>query len=377
MAKRILYVANVDWFFESHFLHLARSARSHGFEVALATHVDQAGPRLAAAGLELIDLPARRGRLAPTGLFAAASIIASDLMQHPQTVMHAFGLFGIAVGSWAGRRRRYKRNVYTITGLGFSAAASTSNARVVRAGVRHVCAGVADGPGVRWLAENPEDLSSCGLAKAVEEGRTAIVGGAGVDPDLFACAPMPARPPLRVAVVARMIWSKGIDTAVEAVRIARERGVDVELTLAGGTDPGNPRAYSPADLEAFERAGGVQWLGRVENINGLWAQHHLCLLPSRGGEGLPKSLIEASSCGRPVLTTDVPGCRSFAKETGGWCVAPESPEAVADALCRIATLDDLEAHGEVARTVVLDRFTEQHNWEIVSAAYNALAGWPE
>lgn len=372
---RIIYLANVDWFFESHFLHLALRARARGFDVALASHIERSGPRLRASGIELIELPTRRGKLAPAGLYEAISIVARELKRDPTALLHAFGLFGITVGGWAGRRRQVNRSIYTITGLGYTAAAATAKARLVRVGVRHACAGVADGPGVRWLAENTEDIAACGLMSAAAEDRTAIVGGAGVDPQRFKPVPLPPAPPLKVALVARMIWSKGVDIAVEAVRQARARGVPVELTLAGGLDPGNPRGFSEANLRQFEQEGGVRWIGRVDDIDALWAAHHLALLPSRGGEGLPKALIEAAACGRPVLTTDVPGCRAFAQDTGGWSVPSGSPQALADALCRIAGAGDLQRRGDQARDVVLDRYTEEHNWQIVEQFYDELAAW--
>lgn len=103
---RIVFVANVDWFFESHFLHLAQRARARGADVVLATHVDVARDRLAACGIELIELPTRRGRVAPTGIMEAAAIVARALDGSPQTILHGFGLFGIAVGAAVSRRRR-------------------------------------------------------------------------------------------------------------------------------------------------------------------------------------------------------------------------------------------------------------------------------
>jgi glycosyltransferase involved in cell wall biosynthesis len=169
-----------------------------------------------------------------------------------------------------------------------------------------------------------------------------------------------------------MIWPKGIDTAVSAVRIARSRGADVTLTLAGPLDDDNPRAYTAQQLKAFEAGGGVEWVGRVDDINGLWERHHVALLPSRGGEGLPKSLIEAAACQRYIITTDVPGCRAFAQETGGWSVPADDPEALAKALLDVFARDDLERKGQAARQTVMRSYTHDHNWGIVEQFYADL-----
>lgn len=372
-AMRIVFLANVDWFFRSHFLFLARRAKCNGWSVALAAHIGEAREVLAGEGIELIDLPTRRGRLAPVEYASASAVLARELKRCPDSLLHGFGMFGIAVGSIAGRRAGMRRSVYTITGRGYAAASVSPMARLIGGGARQLCAGVADGPDVRWLAENEEDLNACGLARAVRQSRATVLGGAGIDPAEFMPTRMPLRGPLRIALVARMIWSKGIDTAVEAVRIARLRGADVVLTLAGQLDTGNPRSFSLAQMRRFEDGGGVTWLGRVEDINGLWASHHAAVLPSRGGEGLPKSLIEAAACGRPIVTTKVPGCSAFAEATGGWCVPPDDPNALADALLDLCACDDLARIGAKGRQVVLSSYTHDHNWEIVAGYYEELA----
>lgn len=371
---RIVFLANVDWFFQSHFLHLARRAKAEGWRVALATQFEGGRSGFLAEQIDLIDLPTRRGRLGSKQLIGAASLVARELVREPHTLLHGFGLFGITVGAAAMARSGVRKAVFTITGRGYAAVAPTLRARAVRTGARYLCAQIVDGPSVRWLAENATDLESCGLSRAVRQSRAAIVGGAGIDPELYTASPLPPRPPLKVALVARMIWSKGIDTAVEAVRIARQRGAAVELTLAGGVDHGNPKAFDEFRLRAFENTGGVRWLGRIENIDELWSRHHVAVLPSRGGEGVPKALIEAAVCGRPVATSSVPGCKEFAEATGGWHVAPDCPQALAELLIELAQRDDLEVIGIRARNEVLQHYTQEHNWTTTAAFYNELVG---
>lgn len=368
----ILYLANVDWFFVSHFLHLARRARAAGHTVAVATHVESAGARLVEAGVEVIRLPARRGGVLPRGIAGAARVVASELTRTPGTLLHGFGLFGIAVGALARRMSGPGAQVYTITGRGYSAVASTARARLVRGATAGLCARLADGPRTRWIAENGADILACGLAPAEREGRTALVGGAGIDPERFAPSPMPPQPPLRCALVARMIWSKGIDVAVEAVGRARNAGADVELSLVGGLDAGNPQALGEAELGAFASRPGIRWVGRSDDIAGIWRTHHVALLPSRGGEGLPKSLIEAAACGRPVLTTSVPGCAEFAQTTRGWTVAPDDARALGDRLVDIARDGSLAERGAFAAEVAQARYTEADAWRVAAHFYAEL-----
>lgn len=369
---RIIFVANVDWFFQSHFLYVAQRAKRLGWDVALATHVDGAGPALLAEGLELIRLPTRRGSSGPGDYWYAARQVARELKRYPDTLLHGFGLFGVLVGAIAGSTTGKRRSVYTITGRGYAAASRTVKAQLVNHAARFLCSRIVDRAHVRWLAENAEDLEQCGLAKAVQQSRAALLGGAGVDPDRFSPVAMPGRPPLKVALVARMIWSKGIDTAVDAVRIARSHGADITLTLAGPEDKANPKAFTARQLKGFEEVGGVKWVGRIDDINWLWTRHHLAVLPSRGGEGLPKSLIEAAACARPIITSNVPGCRDFAKQTGGWLVPAEDSEALAAALLDAYGRNDLEIKGEEARKTVIRSYTQDYNWKIIERFYREL-----
>ena len=372
---KIVYLANVDWFFVSHFLHLAQRARDAGYRVAIAAEIGGERDRLAALGFDLVPLPSRRGGVVPRGVGEAARVVARELERHPGALLHGFGLFGITVGAFARRKTgHHGGQVYTITGRGYAAVAPTARARLVRGATSGLCRRIADGPRTRWLAENATDIGACGLDRAVREGRTAIVGGAGIDPERFHVIAMPPRPPLKCALVARMIWSKGIDIAVDAVTAARAAGADVELTLVGGLDPANPQGLSAADLARFAARDGIRWQGRSDDIPGIWREHHLALLPSRGGEGLPKSLIEAAACGRPILTTAVPGCAEFAAATDGWTVPADDVSALASRLVEIARDQGLAQRGAHAARVVAEGYTEAHAWRVVSRFYDELAG---
>ena len=143
------------------------------------------------------------------------------------------------------------------------------------------------------MFENPDDPVTLGLDPQ-DTTKVVIVGGAGVDPLILMPSPMPPSPPLKVALVARMLWSKGVDLAVEAVRLARAEGAKVTLTIHGAPDPSNPKAIPEATLKEWAARPGIAWAGPTRDIEGVWKAHHLCILPSRGGEGLPRTILELS-----------------------------------------------------------------------------------
>jgi glycosyltransferase involved in cell wall biosynthesis len=229
------------------------------------------------------------------------------------------------------------------------------------------------GPQVHYLFENGDDPATIGVDPK-DASRVTIVGGAGINLAAFAAAPMPPAPPLRVAVVARMLWQKGIDVAVEAVQRARARGAAIELSLYGLPDPANPKSIAHAELDRWNALPGTAWYGYSNDVRSVWANHHVCCLPSRGGEGLPRSILEAAACARPIVTTDVPGCRAFVQNgLNGLVIPAGDPEALAQALMVLAgDPDRLASMGAAARERVSGFYTEDAVSAAVTDIYRRL-----
>ncbi|MGV2979459.1 glycosyltransferase family 4 protein [Camelimonas sp. ID_303_24] len=371
-APLLAFLITEDWFFASHFLPMARAAREMGLDVVIITRVREHQGVLEATGARVIALEAERKSLNPFAVLANVARLAAILKREQPDILHMVALRPILIGGVAARRAGIARRVFALTGLGFLGARKdalgANAARAIRAFVR----GPLENATTRYLFENPDDAA--GLDLAPDDPRVVIVGGAGVDPEQFTPAPQPQGPTLRVAVVARMLWSKGVDLAVEAVRLARARGADVSLSLFGAPDPSNPRAIPENTLREWNARPGVTWHGRTSDIAGVWRDHHVALLPSRGGEGLPRTLLEAAACGRAIVTTDVPGCRHFARDgVDGFIAPPDDAAALADVLVRLASDRDLVlACGEAARARLLSGFTERHVMARVKAMYASL-----
>ena len=364
-APRILCVINEAWFFRSHFLPWARMARDSGFRVAVLA-APQDGVAWAEPSIALHAAGARRGGLVPRGLWTTAGelrhLARSD---GGAPLVHAFGLHGMAILALARLRGLSTPRVVSITGLGFLATVAPPlqwAARRATAALARFC----DGHRTVWLAENDADPLALGLHRALGEGRVVTLAGAGVDLAEFTVSPLPKAPPLRLIFIARLVRSKGLDLAVAALRQARASGVDATLTVVGEADPANPRALTAEDCASLAAEPGVTWLGRREDVAALLADHHLFVLPSRGGEGLPRALLEAAAAGRPALVTAVPGCRDFVEHgVTGFVVPIEDSNALASAIgCAVgadlaamganafAKVERVGSVGQVARRVV-------------------------
>jgi len=167
------------------------------------------------------------------------------------------------------------------------------------------------------IVQNPEDRAVL-TTLGIDPARLVLIRGSGIDTGHFVPLPEPLAPPLSVALVARMLRSKGVLDAAAAVRRLRERGIAVELLLAGPTDPDNRDSLDEPALAALAAEPGVTWLGEVEDVREVWRRAAVAVFPSTYNEGVPKAVLEAAACARPIVASDRPGCREVVRpgETG-------------------------------------------------------------
>lgn len=359
-APRLLFVVSEDWYFWSHRRHLAQAAQAAGWRVAVAA---VAGDHVAAIrdlGLEFFPLRLSRRSLNPArDALACADMVAAMVRFRPQ-VAHLVAVKPILYGAAMARLARVPGVVCAVAGLGYvflNGGVKASLLRsVVRAGYK---ANVRGRPGVRVVVQNPDDralLLEQGLARPEQ---VELVRGSGVDIQRFVPTPEPDGP-CRVLTHCRMLRDKGVAEAVAAVELARARGAAVELVLAGDPDPQNPASLDREWLEAAQGRGGVTWLGRRQDIPELLAGCHVACLPSYR-EGLPLSLLEAAAAGRPLVASDVPGCREVVVAgVSGLLVPPRDPEALATALVLLAEDRELRLRlGQGARHLAETEFSQE------------------
>src|SRR6266498_618883 len=208
----------------------------------------------------------------------------------------------------------------------------------------------------------------------VDRDRIALIPGSGVDVDAMVASPEPAGP-ITIAFVGRLVGSKGIRTLLAAHERLIERGRDIQLVIAGLPDPANPTSIPPQEIDAWTRRPNVKHLGFVKDIDALWACAHIAVLPSYR-EGLPLSLLEAAACGRPLVATDVPGCREIARPgVNAFLVPLDDTEALADAIDRLALDPQLRRKfGKAGRELVELKFSSQRIGRDVVTLYRRLLG---
>lgn len=182
--------------------------------------------------------------------------------------------------------------------------------------------------------QNPDDLAELDAAGVLPaSARRVVVGGTGVDLTSYHFAPLP-KGPQRVLFVGRLHRDKGVLELVEAARQLRVRRPDVRVQLLGDPDD-SPASITHKELHGWIRDGIVEYLGYTADVRPFIAAASTIVLPSHR-EGSPRAVVEAMAMGRPIITTDVPGCRQCVVDgDNGYLVPVRHPHALADAIERL------------------------------------------
>jgi glycosyltransferase involved in cell wall biosynthesis len=308
-------------------------------------------------GFKCHFVPIQRGGMNPSADLRAFFALWGLFRRLRPDLVHLITIKPVLYGGIAARLAGVPAMVAAIAGLGF---VFTDRAGVKVAVLRRFVEVL-----FRWalghsckslIFQNPNDRDQVLAMTRGSAQEIRLIRGSGIDLASCPVLPEPATP-LIVSMAARLLYDKGVSEFVEAARILRRRGVAVRFWLIGEPDSANPTRVSSKELEAWRAEGIVELLGYQRDVPSLYARSHIVALPSYR-EGLPKSLIEAAACGRPVVTTDVPGCRD-AIEPGvtGLLVPPRDAMALANALERLIEDSSLrKAMGKAGRTLAEREF---------------------
>ncbi|MDR3441061.1 glycosyltransferase family 4 protein [Telmatospirillum sp.] len=351
---RLLFVVTEDWYFCSHRLDLAKAAQRAGYDVHVATRVTGHGETIRAAGFTLHPLQLDRRVGNPLAEIAA---LIGLLRRVKPAIMHNVALKPAVFGSLAARLAGVSHVVNAVSGLGYVFINRQGVAGLLRPLIVAAIRFLFGSRGRHVIVQNGHDKAY--FDQLVTPSRVHLIRGSGIDVNRF--VPYPELPGIPLAaVVARLLWDKGIGELVEAARILRDRGVRLRIALIGKPDPANPRTIPEAEVRSWVDEGLVEWWGHRDDIAEVWRQAQIAVLPSYR-EGLPKALLEAAACGRPLVTTDVPGCNELVRDgDNGLLVPVRQAEPLAAALARLAGDPALRARlGARARQRAEEEFSSE------------------
>ncbi|MEO7392400.1 MAG: glycosyltransferase family 4 protein [Ramlibacter sp.] len=333
--KKLLFVVNVDWFFVSHRLPIALQAQREGYEVHLATTFTNRREQLEKLGLHLHDLPMERGGAGLLQQIGYTLRVWRLFRRLRPDIVHLVTVKPVVLGGIASRMARVPAVASAVSGLGFVFLARGWRALPLRLAVSALYRLALGHPNQRVVFQNEADRALLRKVTGLAEARTCVMRGSGVDLAAFPVTPFPPEPPVIVLFAARLLTDKGLLEFIEAARRLRADGVAAQFWLAGAPDPENRATVRDEDVHAWHKEGVVRALGQRNDMAQVLSQAHLVVLPSYR-EGLPKVLAEAAACGRPVITTDVPGCRdAISPGISGLLVPVRDAKGLAQAIAQL------------------------------------------
>jgi glycosyltransferase involved in cell wall biosynthesis len=265
--------------------------------------------------------------------------------------------------------------VSVITGLGYVFLNSGWSSRIARALYRFTLKRSAE----VWFL-NTDDCATFQQLQLVNGVKTLNLPGEGVDMQYFAAAPLPSRgsesPERTFLMVARLLRDKGVLELVEAARRLRYVVPGIRFQLLGAADDENPTAISRVQVDEWVAEGVVEYLGVASDVRPFVARAHCIVLPSYR-EGVPRTLLEAAAMERPVVATDVPGCRDVVvPQKSGLLCRPRDATDLAEKIMAVARMDDasLMAMGRFGRQHVAAHFDERIVIDAYLSAIDRLIG---
>jgi len=361
-SSKILLFANTDWYLYNFRRSLAEKLRAEGWDVVLVSPPGEYGPKLTALGFRWVSFPFSTRSTNPLQeLMVLLRLILLYRRERPD-LCHHFTIKCVLYGSLAARFSGCRRIINAITGRGHIFSDSGLTARLLRPVVRVLYRLVHAGRNDRVIFQNSEDRDYFVDNGLVAAEATVLIRGSGVDCERFKSTIAAADPEKKVQVLfaSRMLREKGIYELIAAARQLQERQLPVDMLLAGDIYPGNPSSLTKSELEQVSAGGEVTYLGQVEDMPELLAQSDIVVLPSYS-EGTPRILIEAAAMEKPIVATDIAGCRGLVEnEVNGLLVSVKDSLSLANALERLISDRDLRLRfGRAGREIVLSEFDER------------------
>lgn len=357
---KLLYLISEDWFFCSHFMARALAAKEAGFDVVVLTRVGTHARTIRERGIRVIAWPHDRKSLNPLHELKSIANVLRIYRQERPDIVHHIAIKPILHGTIAALLANIRHIVNAPVGMGYIFSSSDWRARLLRGPVSLALRLLLNPRRSLVIFENPDDLRHLTTNGTVHAQAARLIRGAGIDLSVFAAAPEPDQVP-EVVLPARMLWDKGVGDFVTAAQHLKAQGVQAHFLLAGASDSSSFAAIPEDTLQAWAQSGAVEYLGFCSDMPALLARSAIVCLPSTYREGLPKVLLEALATGRPVVTTDVEGCREVVLPgVNGLLVPPRNPGRLADALQKLLNNRPLRlAMGKASRTLAETEFSQE------------------
>ena len=310
-APKVLLVANTSWYLYNFRLPLLKDLRAAGYAVAAVAPHDSYTGLLEAEGFSVHPWLVARRSINPLREAHALVDLARIYRREQPELVHHFTIKACLYGTIAAKLAGVPRVINAITGLGHVFLGRRRRSRLLRRALWPLYRSVFMARRATVVFQNAYDQDRLIQLGITDASRARLIRGSGVDIQQFRPLGDTAghfRHPLQLLFPSRLIREKGVEDVLNACQALWAEGVPLELLVAGALDDGNRSALSPEELHTLRADPRIHCLGHVDDMRALYAASDVVVLPS-WREGLSRALIEAAAMERPIITTDVPGCR--------------------------------------------------------------------
>lgn len=372
--SKILLAANTDWYLYNYRFSLARAARAAGYQVVTVSPPGEYKSLIEQEGFRHISWQVGRQSLNPIRENQAFNALVDIMRQENPDLAHFFTIKPVIYGSLAARKLHIPAVVNSVPGRGYVFLSPEIKARLLRPFIRLGYRAALRHPNLATTFENLYDQNYFLQNRMAKPGRVFLLPGGGVDVEQFHPTPEPEGEVV-IVYTGRLLWDKGIGTLVEAVPLLRER-VKARVALVGMPDAGNPSAIDEDTLQKWVNDGLVEWWGWQADMHQVYIRSHIVVMPTFYGEGLPRSLLEAAACSRPIVATDIPACQAIVEDgRNGFLVPSRDARALADALAKLAADRDLRLlMGAAGRKLAVEQFADHLVDAALLEIYRMLLG---
>ena len=355
---KILIIVNRAEFLLSHRYEMCLALLGNGAEVHIACPSNQeVVKRFISDGFIHHPLEFFGDSLSPFRMLTTSVFAYKIIKRLRPDVVHTIAMKPVLLGGLVSKVAGVPALVSSISGLGLVFSSSKFKHRLIRRLVSPILTFCFKHKNHAVVLQNDNDCSTLVDSGVLDYRNVAMIRGSGVDLKTFTYTPEPKGVPV-VLFAARLLKDKGLSDLVEAVKILRLKGVELRLLVAGLPDDLNNNTLSEADLKEWSHAGLIERLGFRSDMEHLLSVCNIFCFPSYYGEGVPKVILEAAASGRPVITTDHPGCRDAVNCDSGLLVPIRSPNDLSEAIQQLLENSELRVKmGRNARTLAEQNFS--------------------
>jgi glycosyltransferase involved in cell wall biosynthesis len=339
---KLLFVANVDWYVISHRIKIIEEAVKSGWDVTVACEDTGEKHVILETGAKFIDLPFSRSGTNPIKELVVLYRFFRLYRRQKADVIHHVSLKPVIYGSFIARILKKPTVLNAVSGLGYVFTGKNKGSGMVQKAMLYIMNYGFNRNNLAFIFQNDDDYQELRqLGVVYEKNIINFIKGSGVNLSLYQDQGKEKSESEKVKILfpARMLWDKGIDELRTATEILKESYEgNATFILSGRADDGNKAGVPLSYLNKWTDGNYVRWIGHSENMIETFGEADIVVLPSYR-EGIPKSLIEASAMGKPIVTTNAVGCKECVDHMiNGLLVPVKSSDELAKALVKL--IDD-------------------------------------